>query len=80
MKPSTPVSTKSIVGWTCLVLVPGAVVGAILFQNQLKNRPRGQVKGSKVSFTLMISMSVLALVLFLVFLALVVHKHPQVKK
>lgn len=66
---------KTILGWTCLALVPGAVIGAVMFQNQLKNRPRGQVKGSKVSFTLMVSLSVLAVVLFLLFLALVVHTH-----
>lgn len=68
---------KTIIGWTCLALVPGAAVGAILFQNQLKNRPRGQVKGSSASFGLMIGMSVLAVVLFLVFLSLIVHKHPK---
>ena len=70
------VSKKTIVGWTCFALIPGAIVGAVAFQNQLKNRPKGQVKGSNTSFTLMVSMSVLAVVLFLIFLALIVHKHP----
>jgi hypothetical protein len=79
MTPSKPVSAKTIVGWTCLALIPGAIVGAIVFHARLKNRPRGQVKGSSASFGFMVGFSALAVVLLLVFLALVVHKHPLPK-
>jgi hypothetical protein len=75
MKPSV------VTGWVCFALVPAAILGALLFQNEVKNRPRGLVKDSNVYFGLMVAMSVLAVVLFLIFLALVLHKqHPPITK